>query len=96
MRGGKAKGVIPGEPELILEYFRLNKDTRVRRMAFRLKSTWLLASITEFFSANSITVILSRKSHLCPTAFIATTLLIQTRQLIAVFAAKFAKACPSL
>jgi hypothetical protein len=24
MCGGKVKGVIPGEPELILEYFRLN------------------------------------------------------------------------
>jgi hypothetical protein len=50
MCGGKVKGAIPGEPELILEYFRLNESTRVRRIAFRLKPIQLLASITEFFS----------------------------------------------
>jgi hypothetical protein len=77
MCGGKVKGVIPGELELILEYFRLNKNTRVRRMAFRFEINPAFSKYDRFLLfSNSITIILNKKIQLCPIAFINTTLLI--------------------
>jgi len=67
MCGGEVKGVIPGEPELILEYFRLDKNIRVRRMAFTFEINPAFSKYDRILLfANLITVILSGKIHLCP------------------------------